>query len=185
MSNQIIYSNNLKIITVPNPLLRQKSAPVKVFDKNLREFCQKLANLISNPPKTADVEFAGISAPQVGILAQIFVAKIANKIKSFVNPEILTHSEEKVDFIEGCLSIPNFYGHVVRPAEIDLKFQNPKGLNFTNHYTGLPARIIQHEVDHLAGILFIDHVHSQSGKLYKVIGKDEKGEIKLAEVVVV
>jgi len=171
--------NRLKIITIPNQILRQKSEKVSSFDDWLLNFCEDLKNLLEQQKNPTGL---GLSAPQVGIPKRIFVGKIGKIIKPYINPKITKFSKEKTEIIEGCLSVPLYYGHVSRPAEINLEFQNQKGKKLHRHYKGISSRVIQHEVDHLNGILFIDHVHQQGGKLYKVIGRDKKGKEKLAEV---
>ncbi|OGD85640.1 peptide deformylase, partial [Candidatus Curtissbacteria bacterium RBG_13_35_7] len=123
----------------------------------------------------------GLSAPQIGIFKRAFVARVRNRIKGFINPKILKFSKDEITILEGCLSIPQFYGHVIRPAEIDLKSQNIRGKTSKKHYKGLAARIIQHEIDHLNGILFIDHVHTQKGKMF-INKKDKKGKEQFIEV---
>jgi len=175
-----MMNNKLKIITVPNPILRQKSKPVSTIDEELLRLIEGMTDLLENQK---DPQGAGLSAVQVGVLKRVFVARIREKILPFINPDILKFSKEKITFLEGCLSIPDLYGHVIRPAKITLQYQNPKGKMLIENYTGLAARIIQHEVDHLNGILFIDHVHAQNQKIYKFLGKDEKGRDKFAEVV--
>ena len=107
---------------------------------------------------------------------------IKNKIKPFVNPKILKFSKKEIAILEGCLSVPDLYGHVTRPAEIDVEAQDRLGKTFKNHYKGLAARIIQHEIDHLNGTLFIDHIHDQNGKLFRV-EKDKKGQEHFIEIV--
>jgi peptide deformylase len=167
-------NKKLQILTLPNPILRQKSKAVSTVNTEVIELIDGMAKLLE---KQEDPQGAGLSAVQVGVLKRVFVARIKKIILPFINPEILKNSGEKVSFLEGCLSIPDFYGNVKRPPEITIKYQNARG------YKGLAARIIQHEVDHLNGVLFIDHVHTQNQKLYKFLGKDENGHDKFTEVV--
>ncbi len=167
----------MEILTVPNPILRQKSLPVSSFDDKLLEIVYELKRLLEqqkNPPGY------GLSAPQIGILKRVFVGLIGKNFKAFVNPEIREFGKEKINLLEGCLSVPEFYGHVIRPADVKVSSFTEFGKKFTRWYKGISARVIQHEIDHLNGILFIDHVHAQNGKLFKVV-KDVKGE-RLAEV---
>lgn len=166
------------ILTLPNEKLRQKSQEVTTFDASLQKLISDLADTLvaqTNPPGL------GLSAVQLGVLKRVFVARIKNKIKSFVNPKILKFSKNEVAYLEGCFSVPDLYGHLLRPAEIGLKFQDRHGKLTIKHYKGLAARIIQHEIDHLEGILFIDHIHDQNGKLFKV-EKDKKGKEELIEI---
>lgn len=166
------------ILTLPDKRLRQESQEVISFDKSLSQLITDLSDTLesqTNPPGL------GLSAPQIGVFRRVFVARIRNKIKAFVNPQVLKFSQKEVAIIEGCLSVPDLYGHVTRPAEIDLESQNRQGKTAKNHLRGLPARIAQHEIDHLNGTLFIDHVHNQNGKLFKV-EKDKKGKDQLVEI---
>src|SRR3989338_10374526 len=167
-----------KILTVPDKRLRQRSKEVPSFDHSLKSLIANLTEMLeiqTGPPGL------GLSAPQIGIFKRVFVAKIKNRIKSFVNPKILKTSKKEITYLEGCFSVPNLYGHVARPAEIDLEACDKHGKKIKSHYTGLPSRIIQHEVDHLNGILFIDHVHTQNGKIFKV-EKAKGGKEQFVEV---
>lgn len=166
------------ILTLPDERLRQKSSGVTSFDKSLADLISDLTDTLVSQ---TDPPGLGLSAPQIGIFKRVFVAKIRNKIKSFVNPKIIKFSKKEVVYLEGCFSVPHFYGHVTRPAEVDIEAQDKHGKKIHAHYKYLPARIIQHEVDHLNGTLFVDHVHAQNGKLFKV-EKDKKGKELLVEV---
>lgn len=166
------------ILTIPDERLRQKSQEVVSFDKTLEAL---IADLTDTLVSQTDPPGLGLSAPQIGEFKRVFVAKIRNKFKSFVNPKILKISKKEIAYLEGCFSVPHLYGHVIRPAEIDLEAQNRQGKKTKAHYKALPARIIQHEIDHLNGTLFIDHVHDQNGKLFK-IEKGKKGKEELIEV---
>ena len=169
-----------KVLTIPidNESLRKKSKEVKAFDKNLEKLITDLTDTLE---AQTDPPGLGISAPQIGVLKRVFVARIRNRIKGFVNPKILKLSNKEITILEGCLSVPELYGHVIRPEELDFESQNKNGRKTTAHYKGLPARIIQHEIDHLNGILFIDHVHDQNGKMFKV-EKDKKGQEQFIEL---
>lgn len=168
-----------KILTIPNQEneLRQKSKKVTTFDKSLEKL---IIDLTQTLEAQTDPPGLGLSAPQIGVFKRIFVAKIRNRTKSFVNPKILKFSKKEIAFLEGCFSVPELYGHVIRPAELDLEAQDKLGKKITAHYKGLPSRIIQHEIDHLNGTLFIDHVHDQNGKMFKV-EKDKQGREQFVE----
>ena len=169
-----------KILTIPNDekLLRQKSKEVAAFDKSLSGLVTDLSQTLE---AQTDPPGLGLSAPQIGVFKRVFVGQIREKIKAFVNPKILKFSKKNIAYLEGCFSVPALYGHVTRPAELDLEAQNIQGKTSRAHYKGLPARIIQHEIDHLNGSLFIDHVHSQNGKLFRV-EKDKAGKEQFVEV---
>lgn len=165
-----------KILIIPdeNEALRKKSHDVKTFDKNLDKLVTNLADSLE---AQKDPPGLGLSAPQIGVLKRVFVARVKNRIRGFVNPHIVKMSKKEVTILEGCLSVPELYGHVIRPAELDLMSQNKQGRKTTAHYKGLVARVIQHEVDHLDGILFIDHVHHQNGKMFKTKKNKDGKEI--------
>lgn len=167
-----------KIVTIPDKRLRQKSQDIKSFDQSLKKLIADLSDTLISQ---TDPPGLGLSAPQIGILKRAFVAKSRNKVKSFINPKILKFTKKEVALIEGCFSVPDLYGHVIRPAEIDLESQNIQGKLLKGHYKGLLSRIIQHEIDHLNGILFIDHIHDQNGKLFRV-EKDKGGKEQLVEI---
>ncbi len=168
------------ILTIPkdDQALRQKSQAVTTFDKSVENLVTDLTDTID---AQTDPVGLGLSAPQIGVFKRVFVARIRNKLKSFVNPKITKFSQAETSFLEGCFSVPEIYGHVIRPAEIDLLSQDMHGKSSNIHYKGVPARIIQHELDHLDGILFIDHVHTQNGKVFKV-EKDKRGKEQFIEV---
>ena len=169
-----------EILTIPgdNNLLRQKSKEVTAFDKSVTDLVSDLTDTLS---AQTDPPGLGLSAPQIGIFRRVFVARIRNKIKGFINPKITKFSKKEISYLEGCFSVPNLYGHVLRPAEINLDWQNTAGKKQQTHFKALPARIIQHEIDHLNGTLFVDHVHTQNGKLFKV-EKDKGGKEQFVEV---
>ncbi len=172
---------NTPILTIPNPKLREISDEVVSFDKSLEDL---INNLIDTLDAQIDPPGLGLSAPQLGVLKRVFVAKIRNKPKAFVNPKIIKFSKKEIAFLEGCFSVPDIYGHVIRPAEIDLESQDRQGKSRKEHYKGIAARIIQHELDHLNGTLFVDHVHTQGGKVFK-IKKVKGGHEHLEEVALV
>jgi len=168
------------ILTIPkdDAALRQRSQEITTFDKYVENL---ITDLIDTIEAQKDPIGLGLSAPQIGIFKRVFVARIRNKLKSFINPKITKFSKNETSFLEGCFSVPDLYGHVIRPAEIDLQSQDMHGKLSSIHYKGVPARIIQHEVDHLNGTLFIDHVHTQNGKVFKV-EKDKRGKEQFVEV---
>lgn len=166
------------VLTLPDERLRQRSVEIISFDQSLFKIIQDLTETL----ETQKIAGLGLSAPQIGIFRRVFVARVRKKVKAFVNANILKFSKKEMAYLEGCFSVPLIYGHVIRPAEIDLESQDRHGKRLLQHYKGLPARIIQHEIDHLNGILFVDHVHDQNGKLFRV-EKDEKGKEQLIEVV--
>ena len=145
----------LPIVTVPDPLLKKISEPVKKVDDKLRAFMDDMLETMYDAPGI------GLAAVQVGKLWRILVIDIARdeenpKPMYFVNPEITWTSEELNTYNEGCLSIPEQYAEIERPAECKIKFIDYNGEEQEIHATGLLATCVQHEIDHLNGVVFID-----------------------------
>lgn len=142
----------MKILTYPHPVLIEVSEPVTEFDKNLKQFCYRLHDTM--------IESGGIglSAVQVGILRRIVVIQVPGGIPySLINPVIKHVTEEDpFKYSEGCLSVPGYFEERERPDEIFLEWQTWEGNTCRQHFTGLEAFCIQHELDHLEGKLFID-----------------------------
>ena len=172
-----------EILESTDARLRQKSKPITGVDK-------KIVGLIKDLKDTLivqdDPEGIGLAAPQIGKNVRIFVMRPDKKIRTIINPEILTVGnfkdntrDKKGDKVmEGCLSLPHYYGPIKRPTEIKLKFLNEKGSSVEEVFNDLEAQIVQHEIDHLNGILFIDRLLEQNQPLYEYIDGDwEKVEI--------
>ena len=147
-----------EILVVPNPLLKQKSAPVEgpVTDE-LRALMDDMLETMYAAPGI------GLAAVQIGVPKRIIVMDLSREegVKEpqyFVNPEILWRSEETVPYEEGCLSVPEIYDEVERPAKVKLRYLNYAGEPVEEEAEGLYAVCIQHEMDHLEGVLFIDHL---------------------------
>ena len=151
-----------KVITVPNATLRKKATKVTTFDKNLKKLIDDMVETMRDAPGV------GLAAPQIGILEQVIVIEFGDeedeevppKLYAVVNPEIIRASEEKVVGVEGCLSVPGIVGDVERSLSIVVKGQNRNGKKVKYKLSGWVARIFQHEIDHLSGILFTDLAES-------------------------
>lgn len=165
----------MKIVTTPNDVLTTVAKPVKSFDKKLKKLISDMEVTLAN---TSDPVGVGLAAPQVGLSLRLFLARPTEKapMMHFINPVIeeiselkQKNSKDKEDkkILEGCLSIPNIWGHVTRPQKLKLSYQDMNGKSYKQTYTGFMATIIQHEVDHLNGVLFTSHVLSQKEKLYR------------------
>lgn len=137
-----------------NPILRKISPEYEKITK-------KTLKLLKDMEKTMIVtNGVGLAAPQVGINTRVALITInKNQVFPIINPEILEMSEEMEEDTEGCLSLPGIWGPVKRATKLTLRFTTPAGKRVTMKFTGFEARIVQHEVDHLNGKMFIDHVH--------------------------
>jgi peptide deformylase len=173
------------IVVVPYPTLRQISESVVKIDREIKDLIEDLWYALEH----SKIDGVGIAAPQVGALKRVFILRDGKKnYKAFINPEIVWKSDEtgtgttkKGDtFLEGCLSIPNFYGPVIRPLAIEVTYLDERGRRHRTKLEEPFSRYVQHEYDHLNGVLFTDHILAQKGKLYVVNEKDELEEIPLS-----
>lgn len=141
----------MEILHLGQELLRQKSLPVEEVNDELRATIQAMFDTM------LESEGVGLAAPQVGILQRFFVVIADDDVpRVFINPQIIATSSEMCDYEEGCLSIPNVYEKITRPAKITIQALNEQGKPFTLEAEGFLARVIQHEYDHLEGVLYID-----------------------------
>jgi peptide deformylase len=146
-----------EILIVPDPILKKVSKRVELVDDELRALMDDMLETMYAAPGI------GLAAIQVGVPKRVIVMDIAREEESpaprfFVNPEILWASEETAPYEEGCLSVPEIYDEVERPARVKLRYQNYQGETVEEDAEGLFAVCIQHEMDHLEGVLFIDHL---------------------------
>lgn len=179
------------IITAPNPILSREAKPVVKINPQIRKLIREMKETLN---QASDPEGVGLAAPQVGQSYRIFIAKPTPKSKAlvFINPEIvksyelgvmskpkkkkpITHNSKPKTKLEGCLSLKDIWGTVLRSPKITLSYQDEAGKKQTKEFKDFLATIIQHEYDHLNGVLFPKRVLEQKGKLYKS-SKDEKGE---------
>ena len=168
-----------KILFVPHPILRQKSDPLqKITSKDL-DIAKRMTDIMLNAPGV------GLAANQIGILKQIITINIPDekkdkdKIYTLFNPNIILYSQKKIILEEGCLSLPKQYAEIERPEEIEVEYFNNKNEKIFEKKNGFEARVLQHEIDHLHGKLFIDYLSSlKRNMLIKRVKKLEKiGEI--------
>ena len=154
----------LQILTIPDPRLKYKSINVKNFDKNLEKIINDMFDTLY-----ASGNGIGLAAPQVNIHQKIIVMDLREDEKSnpriFINPRIIKFSSEKNINEEGCLSIPEFYAEVERPSKIEVEWFDSKGKKLKKEMTGLLSICMQHEIDHLNGVLFIDHISKLKKKM--------------------
>ncbi|HEX6976823.1 MAG TPA: peptide deformylase [Patescibacteria group bacterium] len=180
-----------KIVDVKNPVLREKSKEVKKIDKKIKEL---VGDMMETLEVQEDPEGVGLAAPQVGRDLRIFVMDYSGKKRVVINPCVLEVSEglkakpktkakngkKKKDrnILEGCLSLPNYYGPIKRPQRIKISYMDLNGKKQVEEFNGFFAQIVQHEMDHLNGVLFIDRILEQKSPLYKFEG-DEWEEVEL------
>lgn len=145
------------IIILPDPLLRTVSKPVKTVDAATRKLLDDMLATMYEAPGI------GLAAVQIGVPKRLVVIDISKddeekKPLFLVNPEITWSSDEEADYEEGCLSIPEFFDMVTRPKEINLRYLDRQGEAQEMHCNGVLATCVQHEIDHLNGVLFIDYI---------------------------
>ncbi|MEH6752740.1 MAG: peptide deformylase [Alphaproteobacteria bacterium] len=147
----------LPIVLAPDPVLKQTCQPVETIDDDVRARLDDMVETMYAAPGI------GLSAPQVADKRRLIVCDVAREGESaqvfkMVNPEIVWRSDEKVVAEEGCLSIPDHYGDVSRFREIKVTYLDPEGASQEVEANGLLSACIQHEIDHLDGVLFIDYL---------------------------
>ena len=143
----------LEIVTIPADVLYQKASPVADIDASIAELADAMIDAMHA------AQGIGLAGPQVGRSLRLFVTRLADdEPRLFINPEIIGTSVETSKLEEGCLSIPGLYADVVRPRSVEVQAFNRRGRPFTLTADGLLARVIQHEIDHLNGVLFLDHL---------------------------
>ena len=149
------------IITIPDHILKEVSKPVAEVNDEIRTLC---ADMIDS---MYDAKGIGLAAIQIGVPLRVIVMDLEwgkegeeekRAPRVFINPEIIEASEDTAPYQEGCLSVPDYYDDIERPAKVKVKFLNEKGEEVIEDADGLFATCIQHEMDHLEGILFIDHL---------------------------
>lgn len=176
--------NIYEIIKVPNAVLKETAQPIENIDADIQA---QILRMMETMYEGAGI---GLAANQVNMLNRIFVMDLPEgswvhgpevngvltieagyrsgqrdeepirKPRAFINPEVIWESEQRSIYDEGCLSIPGQYGEVIRPAQVRVKFQNEKGDTVEEKFDGLDSHCVQHEIDHLNGVLFIDYLSS-------------------------
>ncbi|RRH97155.1 peptide deformylase [Mesorhizobium tamadayense] len=164
------------LIILPDPILRQVSKPVERVDGDLRKLADDMLETMYDAPGI------GLAAIQVGEPRRLLVIDLAKEDEPpaphvFINPEILESSEQRSVYEEGCLSIPDYYAEVERPAAVRVKYLDRDGKLQEMQAEGLMATCLQHEIDHLNGVLFIDHISKLKRdmvvKKFKKLAKDK------------
>ncbi|KQV84516.1 peptide deformylase [Rhizobium sp. Root1220] len=145
------------LIILPDPLLRQVSKPIERVDSDLQRLADDMLDTMYDAPGI------GLAAIQIGVLRRVLVIDVSREGEEkqplvFINPEVVTSSNERSVYEEGCLSIPDYYAEVERPATVSVKYLDRDGKEQMVEADSLLATCLQHEIDHLNGVLFIDHI---------------------------
>jgi peptide deformylase len=145
------------LIILPDPLLRQQSKPIEQVDSEITRLADDMLETMYDAPGI------GLAAIQIGVPRRMLVIDISREDEDrkpvvFINPEILKVSDDVSAYEEGCLSIPDYYAEVERPASLTVGYIDRDGKKQTVEADGLLATCLQHEIDHLNGVLFIDHI---------------------------
>jgi len=168
----------LKIITLPNPILRQKAKPVGNITPEIRKLVGEMIKVLRPQPRK--LTGVGLAAPQVGKSLRIIVvwSRRSRMFLPMINPRIVWHSKrtrlgvpEGKNPYEGCLSVPGVWGKVRRYSVIKVRYQNLAGTEITRKFRGFTSIVVQHEIDHLDGILFIDRIKEQKGEIVTINSK--------------
>jgi len=180
-----------KIVDIKNPILRQKAKRVLTVDKKIRDLARDLVDTLK---VQKDPEGVGLAAPQIGKGLRMFAMINGSGYRVVINPEIVSVGKRKAirkktkgqslkrkqkrekTIFEGCLSIPNIYGPLKRPQRVSIKFLDSSGKEMEEEFTGFPAQIVLHEIDHLDGKLFIDKLLKEKKPLYKYDEKTDEWE---------
>ena len=170
------------VITLPNPHLREKSAKVTVVDDDVKKLIQELTEAALDWEDSRPHEIsAAIAAVQIDRLTRVVIVrsdfddKERREFTPLINPQIVKYEGELVADYEGCLSVTDIYGKVPRYTRIRVKAMNLDGQEVRFKADGFLARVLQHEIDHTNGIVFIDHIHDSRDAFYEL---DDKGELQ-------
>ena len=149
----------MKIIYYGNPVLREVSKEVTEITDEIRQILDEMVETMR------EESGVGLAANQVGLTLRFFVGEVDGNVKKIINPEIIEFGKEEIELEEGCLSIPGIYKRVKRPEKIKVRYQNEKGETVEEELNEVWARVFQHELDHLDGILFIDKISPLNKRL--------------------
>ncbi len=174
-----------KVVDVKNPVLR---AVARKIDKVDKKILMLIADMEETLKSQNDPEGVGLAAPQIGKSLAIFLMDYNDIHRVIINPEIVSlgkisdktiKDKNKDEVLEGCLSLPHYYGPIKRAKTVTIKYMDINNQEKTEEFKGFYAHIVQHEVDHLNGILFVDHILEQKATLYKFNGSDDWEEVEL------
>ena len=158
----------LEIRTLPDPVLRQKAKRVTKIDDSIQKLIDDMIDTLR-----ADPNRAGLAAPQVGVLLRVAVIEVPEQeLITLINPAIVKKEGERI-VQEGCLSIPGYLGEIKRAVTVKVKAKDRYGKEFRLKAQGLLAQALEQEIEHLDGLLYIDHLES-SEKLFEIIKEGEE-----------
>ncbi|HJX03677.1 MAG TPA: peptide deformylase [Dehalococcoidia bacterium] len=158
----------LKIFTYPEPVLKRRAKKVTSFDQSVQRLIDDMIETMR------DARGVGLAAPQVGIPLRLAVIEVPERdVIVLINPEIVKRDGQR-EIFEGCLSIPGYQGEVVRSVWVKVKARNRQGREFRIKGEELLAHALEHEIDHLNGVLYIDRLESLD-KLHKIVAEEAEG----------
>lgn len=169
----------LPILIAPDPRLKVQALAVDKIDEGLNRLIDDMFETMYQAPGI------GLAAPQVGVAKRLIVIDIAKKDEdrqpmALINPEILWFSDETSDYEEGCLSVPEHYAEVTRPARVRVRYMDRQGEIRDIEAEGLLATVLQHEIDHLTGKLFVDHLSTlKRGMILRKLEKAKKQAVRM------
>jgi peptide deformylase len=170
----------LPIVIVPNPVLKARAKPVQAIDDITRRLLDDMLETMYDAPGI------GLSANQVGVLQRVVVLDVARADEKpqpmkLINPEIVWRSEELSTYNEGCLSLPEQYADVTRPARIKFRYLDENGHRQEKEADGLLSTCVQHEIDHLDGVLFVDYLSAlKRNMILRKLAKVQKAKAESA-----
>ena len=158
-----------QIRTLPDPVLKRKAKKVSSIDGSIQRL---IDDMLETMPQAGGV---GLAAPQIGVSLRVIVLQVPDEEPvALINPEIVKRSGER-EVSEGCLSVPGYVGEINRAESVTVKGLNRQGKTIRLKATGLTAQALEHELDHLDGVLYVDHIESRD-KLYKIEPPTPEGE---------
>jgi len=163
----------MPIVKMDSPVLHQKAKKVRKIDDSIQKLIDNMIDTVH------DIEGLGLAAPQVGVPLQIVVIQLPDEedVITLINPEVVKISEETEMMIEGCLSLPGYNADVKRSTSITVKARDRQGKPIRIKGEGLLAQVLQHETDHINGVVFVDHLESIDKLRRNEEGKEETGGI--------
>ena len=143
------------IHTLPDPVLKQKAKRVRTIDRSIKKLIRNMIETLHSEPGRV-----GLAAPQIGVPLRVIVIGLPEEEDiAIINPEIVRRRGERL-LDEGCLSVPGYFGQIKRAETVTIKGRDPNGKEIRIRADGLLAQVLEHEIDHLNGVLYLDHLES-------------------------